>query len=132
MSLLYLTNVNNTSVISGAVVPLIPQAKRGDVIEVVNNSIQLRRPGYYNIDITITFTAADAGDVSLAIYKNNVKAPGLSAVETITTANTEYRTVNIQGVVRVLCHDGISTLTLVNTSEDIDITITNVSATIVY
>ncbi len=130
MSAIYVINTNAATVIPNGVVQNNVARRYNDgITSDGNNGIILKRPGYYKVSATITFTAEDAGDVSISLQKNGVDIPGITATETITTADTEVRTIYIQGLVRVLCHEGQPILKLVNTS-DITITTSNVSFTV--
>ena len=54
----------------------------------------------------------------------------MTASTTISTATTEFRTLNISGIVRVTCGEGFGTLTLVNSG--IAITTNNVEIDVEY
>lgn len=131
MSAIYMISTNTASVLANGVVPINVAKRNNCVIMPGSNAAVLKRAGYYNVSATVTFSAPAAGDVSLAIQKNGVTVPGLTAVETITTADTEFRTVTIQGIVQVLCHENTPILTIVNTS-DAAITVTNAALTVIY
>jgi len=130
MNLIYVTNTTPSTVLAGGTLPISIARRSGCTIKNGDNSVILLRPGYYKVTGTITFTAATAGDVTIELRKNNILVPGITATETITTANTETRTLPLTGVVRVLCYEGDAILTLVNDS-DADITITNVALSII-
>lgn len=91
----------------------------------------LRRPGYYKVSATVTCTASAAGDVTIVMQKNGVNIPAITATESYTTANTQIKTLHLEGVVKVLCYEGIPALTLVNASDGIDITTSNVAFTVI-
>jgi len=129
MSGIYLTNVNDTVVQPNAIVPNSINKGVGQSIFWFNNSVVLRRPGYYKVIANVTFTAATPGNISFAIQKDGVNVPGITATETITTADTEVRTVTLSGVIRVLCHEGMPVISLVNDSDSV-VTTSNVSITI--
>ena len=129
MSGIYLTNVNDTVVQPSAIVPNSINKGVGQAIFWFSNSVVLRRPGYYKVTATVTFTAATPGNISFAIQKDGVNVPGITATETITTADTEVRTVVLSGVIRVLCHEGMPVISLVNDSDSV-VTTSNVSITI--
>ena len=126
MNLIYMTNTTPSTVLAGGTLPINVTRRSGCTVKNGDNSIILLRPGYYKVTGTITFTAATAGDVTVELRKNNILVSGITATETITTANTETCTLALTGVVRVLCYEGDAILTLVNNS-DSDITVTNVS-----
>lgn len=130
MSAIYMTNTNPTVVPANSVIPNTINKAPGQTIVWFYNSAIIKRPGYYNIRVNVTFTAAEAGDVTLTVQKNGENIPSFTATETITTADTETRTISFGGVIRVLCHEGDPIITLFNDS-DIEITTTNVSITII-
>ena len=131
MSAIYMISTNTASVLANGVVPLNVAKRNNSVIMPGSNAAILKKPGYYGVYATVTFSAPEAGNISLAIQKNGVTVPGITAVETITTPDTEFRTVTIQGIVQVLCHEDTPALTLVNTS-DAGITVTNASLVVIY
>lgn len=97
--------------------------------------VSLQQSGIYQITITATFTAPAAGDVTLEIYENG-SPTGVLATETITTADTESRSVTLDyfALVNSGCVLGNLTtladsITLVNTG--VAATITNVVVDIV-
>ena len=65
--------------------------------------INIREPGYYDVDISATFTAAAAGDVTLTLLQDGVPVPGATATSTITTATTQVENSAIMATVRVMC-----------------------------
>ena len=130
-NLIYMTTTTNASVLANGVVPLTTiQRRDGCALQDGTNSIIFRAPGYYKITGSVTFTAPEAGDVTIVAQKNNTNIPGITASTTITTADTEVRTVNINGIVRVFCNERGSSLTLVNSG--VAITVQNVSLDVEY
>ena len=130
-SLIYLTTTTATLVLSNGIIPLTTiQRRSGCAIESGTNNALLKKPGYYKVSGTITFTAPASGLVTIQAQKNNVDAPGLLTSGTVTTATTEVNTLPITGYIRVFCSEAPVTLTLVNTG--IAITVSNVSLTIDY
>ena len=130
-SLIFMTNTTNASVLANGVIPLTTiQRRRCRSIQDGTNSIILNSAGYYKVNGSVTFTAPAAGTISVKLQKNNVDVQGITASTTITTANTEVRTLNISGIVRVMCNEGVATLTLVNSG--LEVTIQNVSLDIEY
>lgn len=117
MSLIYMTNTTPANVLAGGTLPITVTRRIGCAIQNGTNSVILKKPGYYKVSGTITFTAPVAGDVTIEVRKNNVSVPGITATETVTTATTEVHTISIDGIVRVLCYEGDAILTLVNNSE---------------
>jgi len=130
MSAIYMTNTNSTNVLANSIIPNFINKKVGCAMFWMNNSVLITKPGYYKIAATVTFSAEEAGDVVLTMQKNGIDIPGITATETITTPDTEIRTVTLQGIIRVLCHEGEVFLTLFNKSESA-ITTSNVSISII-
>lgn len=96
-----------------------------------DSSVSLQKAGMYKVTATATFSSPTAGNVTLEIYENGLPT-GALATETITTADTEFRSVALDYI--VLTDNGcllnqlttlVDVLTLVNTS-DVVATITNV------
>lgn len=130
-SLIFMTTTTSSSVLANGVIPLTTiQRRRNRSIQNGTNSVILNTPGYYQINASVTFTAGAAGVATISLQKNNVDVPGVTASTTITTATTELRTLNINGIVRVNCGEGIATLTLVNS--DLAVTIQNVALDVEY
>lgn len=131
MNVLYMVNPTSTTVLASGQLTYNIARRQGKAIQNNGNSILLLEPGYYRVIATVSFTAADAGDVTISAQKNSINEPGITATETITTADTEVRTVTLSGVIRVMCNEGTPILTFVNDSDDIDITTSNVSITVI-
>ena len=130
-SLIMMTTPTSSSILASGIVPLTTiSRRRGQVITSTTDNIVLNRAGYYKVNAAITFTGDDAGDAVITLQKNGVDVVGLNASTTITTADTEVRTLNIGGVVRVGCCEGISNLSLLNTG--IAITSSNVEIDVEY
>lgn len=97
----------------------------------IGEDVILQQNGIYHITITAVVSAATAGNVTLALFENGVAAPSAFATETITTPNTELRTLVIDyyALVDTTCVLGCNStvakeLSLVNTG--IEATYTNV------
>lgn len=124
--LIYLITTTAQSVLLNGIIPLETIVRRRNCACQKNgNGVLLAKPGYYKITGSVTFTAPAAGVVTIEAQKNGVEIPGITASTTITTATTENRTLNINGIIRVGCCEGEPTITLVNTG--VAITISNVS-----
>ena len=130
MSAIFAINTSSTTVSAGSIIPTVVNKREGCSIMGADGMLLLRKPGYYKVSATVTATASAAGDVTVVLKKNGVSVPGITATETYTTADTETRTLYLQGIVKVLCYEGIPVLTLVNASDGIDITVSNVSFTV--
>jgi LDH2 family malate/lactate/ureidoglycolate dehydrogenase len=130
-SLIFLITTTTNAVASNGIIPLQTIARRrGNVVEQSGNSIVLNRPGYYKINGSVTVSAQTAGIVTIEAEKSGIAIPGITSSETITTATTEVRTLNISGIIRVVCAEGAASITLVNTG--VAINETNVSLDIEY
>lgn len=126
---IYAITPTAATVLAGGALPLATTARRiTPRIELGSDSITTSVPGYYEVTATVTFTAAAAGDVTITAFQNGIAIPGLTATETITTPDTEVRTITIHGIVRVRCEP--LALTLVNASE-VAITTSNVSLSVI-
>lgn len=67
----------------------------------------LSQRGMYHVTVTVTFTAPEAGDVTLQLLENNVAIPGATSVETVTTAETQVITTTLDYIILV---NGTNTL----------------------
>lgn len=115
---------------AGGALPLTTVARRiTPRIQLGSDSANVCVPGYYEVTATVTFTAAEAGDVTISAFQNGEAIPGITATETITTPATEVRTVTLHGIVRVRCQEPVA-INLVNTSE-IEITTTNIALSVI-
>ena len=130
-NLTFMTTTTDQTVLTNGIIPLTTiQRKYGCAILPTSDGVLLSRPGYYKVNASVTFTAPTAGTISLQLQKNGVNVPGVTASTTITTATTEVRTLNISGIVRLNCVEGIATLSLLNTGEGI--TLNNAAFDIEY
>ena len=75
----------------------------GPCIDATGSTINVKEPGYYLVNISATFTAAAAGNVTLTLQRDGVAVSGATATETIATAATESANVGITAIVRVMC-----------------------------
>lgn len=95
-------------------------------------TISLLQSGIYEVSVNITFTGTVAGTATFQLEKNGVALTGATASETITTADTELRSVafnfpilvNNTCVLNTLSTD-LTNLTVVNTG--IGTTIQNIT-----
>ena len=112
-SLTYLVNNTPVEVPAGNTVPLGSVIRRYGCATTPNgNVVNLCLPGYYNVCLAATFTGSAAGTVIVKIQQDGVDVPGATATETITTADTEFRSVALCAAVR-LCNCCNSTLSVV-------------------
>lgn len=86
------------------------------------NNVVLQQSGMYHITVTAVASGAEAGDITLTLFENGVAVPGIFSTQTITTPDTELRTLIIDYYVLVdsTCVLGNSAvvqkaITLVNT-----------------
>lgn len=64
-------------------------------------SFNLGLRGMYHITLTAVVSAPAAGDVSIQMIENGIEIPSAIATTTITTADTEFRTITIDRIVLV-------------------------------
>lgn len=85
----------------------------GNAVTISANSKGVRPR--YNLFARVTFTSSAAGDVVLAIYQDGNVVPLTTVTETVTTADTEVRTVTIPAsILTKICAS--TTITIVNLS----------------
>lgn len=130
-NLIFMITPTAASVAEGGILPLTTIARRtGRVLRSSNDSILLGLPGYYKVNATVTFTVPTAGDATIALYKNSVVIPGITATTSVATADTVIDSLAISGVVRVMPFEGMATLTIVN--EGVAIDSSNISIDVEY
>lgn len=96
----------------------------GCIIQVSGNNINLRAPGYYNINIGATVTDSVAGNVTLALYQDGVMvAQGSENIADVTNPAS----IAFPAGVKVNCN---STLTLIATSSAGDPSVNNIYITV--
>lgn len=61
----------------------------------IGEDVILQQNGMYHITVTATVSAPAAGVVTLSLFENGAAVPSASSSETITTADTEVRTLVI-------------------------------------
>ena len=112
---------------AGGAIPISTIARRiTPAIQLGSDSLNVAVPGYYKLDATVTFTAPAAGDVTITAQASGVDIPGITATETVTTADTEIRTISLTGLIRVRCEP--LALSLVNSG--VAIATSNVAVTL--
>lgn len=130
-SLIYLVTPTTATIAADGVLPLTTIVRRRcSSIQQSNDSIILNAPGYYKVSVTATLTAPAAGDVTIALKQNGLDVQGATASTTITTADTEVRSVSFNIIIRVTCAAVPTILTLVN--EGVGITTSNIAITVSY
>ena len=115
-SLILTANTTATTVPVGSAVPVGSIIRRyGNSLLANGSTINVRESGYYDVDFNATF-GGTAGIATFTVYVNGVAIPGATASETISTANTERRSVAINTVVRVYCCAGANISVLVDSA----------------
>lgn len=130
-NLIFITTTTEQPVLVNGIIPLTTiQRNYGCSFQTNSNSVILRNAGYYKINASITLTGQTVGDATVQLQKNGVDVVGITSSTTITTATTETRTLNINGIVRVYCNEGFATLNIVNSG--VAINVQNVALDIEY
>ena len=132
-SILMMTTNTASSVLANGIIPLTTVQLgtcKNSILRAGSNSILITAPGYYKINAIETFSAPEAGTVTMELQKNGVEVTGVTASTTITTADTEVRSLAVSGIVKVCCCDLPATLTLVNSGDAA--TIYNVEVDVEY
>lgn len=143
MLLLGIKNTSSQEVITDGLVNLGNVYRRyckkdncgAKTFDFAGDSVTLNQAGIYQVIVSATFTETEAGDVTLQLFENGEAITGALATETITTADTEVRSISFPYLVLVdkACVCGVfgvvaKSLSLVNTG--VPATITNVSIAI--
>lgn len=131
-SLIDVATTASSSVVSNATLPLATVVRRrGCDINLSGNSVAITDCGsnYYLVNITATFTAPVAGTVTLNLQQNGVNVTGATASTTITTENTEIRSLSFAAIVRTFNNQGIDSLSIVNSG--VGATFSNIDMTVV-
>ena len=59
------------------------------------NNIILQQSGMYHITVTAVASGIEAGDITISLYENGIAIPGVISTETVTTPDTELRTLTL-------------------------------------
>lgn len=103
-SLIYTVNNAGAAVPLGSNVPIGSIIRRyGKCIDATGSAINLFEPGYYDVDISATMTAAAAGDVILTLTQDGTPVTGATATASIATPATQFENVAIVATIRVKC-----------------------------
>ena len=114
-ALIYTANTAGAEVPIGNTVPVGSIIRRyGRCIEATGSAVNLTDPGYYDVDVSATVTAATAGDVILALTQNGVPVSGATASATIATVNTQAENLKIIATIRVMCNNPATLSVLVD------------------
>lgn len=116
---IYVANTAETTVEENGILPLGNVVRRpcNKNIRLIGNEIQIldQYSNYYDIVVSATFTAPAAGDVTVELQQNGVPVVGATATETITTADTELRSISFSPSIRANGGCALDSLKLVNT-----------------
>lgn len=116
---IYVANTAETTVETNGVLTLGNIVRRpcNKNLMLIGNELQVldQYSNYYDVTVSLTFTAATAGDVTVVLEQNGVPVVGATGTETITTANTETRTISFSSTIRATAGCALDTLSLVNT-----------------
>lgn len=98
-------NSNTTSVLANSIVPIGNTLTTGYNrcnIERIGNSVVIydKCSNGYKVSVNVTFTAPVAGNVGLVVQQNSADVPGATATTTITTANTEVRSLSFSTIIK--------------------------------
>lgn len=106
------------------------------VYDNTSTGVTLNWNGIYRVTATLVGTGTEAGDVTVQLFSNGLAVPGAISTQTITTADTEFRTFVIEKFILVNNAEvlGVNstlaqTLTLENTG--VGATFTNVTFDVV-
>lgn len=111
-SAIYTANTGTQALQIGSTISLGSIIRRfGCGVNLNGNGIIINREGYYDVDASITATAAAAGTVTVTFFRDGVAVPGAVASATVAAAGTVA--LPITALVRQAgCCAGGSTLTL--------------------
>ena len=114
-SLIQTASQSSLNLSVGDVIPLGSVVRRyGCNCQLNGNAIAIEGTGYYTIDATATLQPTEAGDVSVALYKNGVVVPGSTVTGSVPDVGSSI-TLPIVATVRETCCEAPSELTLVLT-----------------
>lgn len=126
MSIVYATNTIGGTINANSTIPLTITRRKCNYYQLNGNGITITRPNYYKASGQITFSVTTAGLVELELLKDSTQIE--SAISEITATTDTTYTLNVSGVFRVLCNEGIPTIYLYNSG--VEITLINASLTI--
>lgn len=127
-SLINVATTSSVSVVTNGTLPLATIVRRhGKDVNLSGNSVAIIDMGsnYYLVTVTATFTAPTVGTVILNLQQNGTNVTGATASTTITTADTEVRSLSFSAVVRTFNCCGIDSLSIVNSG--VGATFTNIA-----
>ena len=127
-SAIYTANTTAAVTAIGSTIPFGSIIRRfGQNIDLSGTAINICGRGYYDVDISVTANATAAGTVTVTLFKDGVAVPGATASATAAAAGDAVN-LSIEALVREMCRDSTSTLTLVLTGAAA--TVTNVAAVV--
>lgn len=130
---IYVANTAETTVETNGVLPLGNIIRRpcNKNVALVGNEIQLldQYSNYYDVVVSLTFTSAEAGNVSVVLEENGVPIVGATGTETIITADTEVRSISFSPTIRATAGCTIDSLQLINTG--IPATFSNIAVRVI-
>lgn len=130
-SLIDVALTTSSEVLANGTVPLgAITRKRGCNLGLSGNAISIVDDynNYYLVTVTATFTAPAAGVVTLNLQQNGNTVTGATASTTITTANTEVRSLSFSKYIKTFNGRGIDTLSFVNAG--VAVTFSNIDVTV--
>ena len=128
---IYAVTTASSAVVANGTLPLSTVVrKRGNVLNLSGNSISIADCGsnYYLVNVNATFTAPEAGVVTLNLQQNGVNVTGATASTTVTTATTEVRSLSFTAIVRTFNNSTLDSLTITNTG--VAATFSNIAITV--
>lgn len=112
-SAIYTANTTTQALVAGNTIALGSIIRRfGCSLNLNGNGVNLKEPGYYDVNASITVAPTAVGTVTAALFRNGVAVPGATASASVSTANNSV-TLPIAALVRENCCGDDSTLTLV-------------------
>ena len=127
-SAIYTANSTATVTAVGSTIPFGSIIRRfGQNIDLSGTAINICGRGYYDVGISVTANATAAGTVTVTLFKDGVAVPGATASASAAAAGDAVN-LSIEALVREMCCDSTSTLTLVLTGAAA--TVTNVAAVV--
>lgn len=104
-----LRNVTPQTVIEGGTIDLGRVYRRNDkttryglrTFTATNEDVTLNWQGMYKVQVSVIASGTETGDLTIQLLANDIAVPSALATETITTADTETRTLNLQQTILV-------------------------------
>ena len=112
-SFLLTANSTDTTVAAGGVVPLGSAVHGyGSDIKLNGNAIQLKTPGYYNVDVAVTAAVTGTDSITVTMYLDGVAVSGAEAAATPAAAG-EVVAIAFPWTIRKACCCDVSTVSFV-------------------